>query len=241
MSQYEEKWVNHQHIWADKHLLPGACPDFFRGHYWQQKQGLIGTSVGRGTTYFFEFNKQQFVLRHYLRGGLIGKLLTDQYLFLGLANTRAHQEKKLLQHMQSLGLPAPIPAASQVVKKGLYYCADLITVRIPNAIDIHHILLEHALNTDIWQKIGQTIAQFHQHQIYHHDLNIHNIMMDNEQKIWLIDFDKCKVKSGDDWKLKNLERLQRSLHKEKQQNQRYFYQDENWQALIKGYNLSSPD
>lgn len=238
MSQYEEKWVNHQHIWADKHLLPNVSPDFFSGHYWQQKQRLIGTSVGRGTTYFFEFNQQQFVLRHYLRGGLIGKVLSDQYLFTGLDKTRAQQERKLLQHMHSLGLPAPIPAASKIVKKGIYYSADLVTIKIPDAIDIHHILLERTLNTDIWQKIGQTIAQFHQHQIYHHDLNIHNIMLDNELKVWLIDFDKCKVKSGDDWKQRNLDRLQRSLHKEQHRNQRYFYQGENWQALLKGYNLS---
>lgn len=235
MSQYEDKWIDHQHIWADKQLLPDACPDFFKGNYWQQRHSITGSSVGRGTTYFFELNKQQFVLRHYLRGGLIGKLLTDQYLFLGLANTRAHQEKKLLQHMQSLGLPAPIPAASQVVKKGLHYSADLITVKIPNAVDIHHILLERELSPDIWQEIGRTIARFHQHQIYHHDLNIHNVMLDDSGKVWLIDFDKCSVKTGEEWKQQNLDRLLRSLNKESTHNSVYSFSQSDWQHVLTGY------
>lgn len=241
MSQYEDKWINHQHVWVDKQYLPDIDADFFDPEYWHHKQALIGTSVGRGTTFFFKYGGNEFVLRHYLRGGLIGKMLTDQYLFTGLDTTRAQQERKLLQHMQSLGLPAPIPAASRIVKKGIYYSADLVTVKISDAVDVHHILLERALNSDIWQKVGQTIAQFHQHQIYHHDLNIHNIMLDGENQVWLIDFDKCSIKAGNEWKQSNLDRLLRSLQKEQQRNQGYFYQEENWQALIKGYELSSPD
>lgn len=235
MLHYQDKWINNQHIWADKHYLPDITPEFFDGQYWRQKKALIGTSVGRGTTYFFKHNDQEFVLRHYLRGGLIGKLLTDQYLFTGSENTRAQQERKLLQHLQSLGLPAPVPVASNITKKGFHYCADLITLKIPNAIDVHHILLEKTLSEEIWQRIGQTIAQFHQHQIYHHDLNIHNIMLDDSGKVWLIDFDKCTVKTGEEWKQQNVDRLLRSLQKEQQKSESYNYISQNWQELMAGY------
>lgn len=239
MSQYEDKWIDNQHVWADKQYLPDIDADFFDPEYWHRKQALIGTSVGRGTTFFFKSGGNEFVLRHYLRGGLIGKVLTDRYLFTGLDTTRAQQERKLLQHMQSLGLPAPVPVASKINKKGFYYCADLITLKIPKAIDVHHVLLEKAISKEIWQKIGQTIAQFHQHQIYHHDLNIHNIMLDNEQKVWLIDFDKCKIKSGEDWKQQNLDRLLRSLNKESNKSSNYGFSQSNWQQLLKGYKALS--
>ena len=64
------------------------------------------------------------------------------------------------------------------------------------------------------EKIGQTIAKFHHHQIYHHDLNIHNIMLDIENEVWLIDFDKCGIRQGSNWKNSNMARLKRSFEKE---------------------------
>ncbi|GAA0856179.1 3-deoxy-D-manno-octulosonic acid kinase [Aliiglaciecola litoralis] len=239
MANQHEFSDKNQFIWVDNDLLPdlikGQTHNYFDGQYWQSKGALIGTSVGRGTTYFFQHNDRQFVLRHYRRGGMIGKLLSDQYLYTGLAKTRAEQERKLLQHLQELGLPAPIPAASRVVKNGFYYQADLITVKIPDATDIHHILLERALPDDVWQQIGTTIARFHQQQIYHHDLNIHNIMLDKNNKVWLIDFDKCSVKAGDSWKQDNLDRLLRSLRKEQQKCIDYNFQSVDWVQVIKGY------
>jgi 3-deoxy-D-manno-octulosonic acid kinase len=85
-----------------------------------------------------------------------------------------------------------------------------------------------------WQKVGKTIAQFHQQNIYHHDLNIHNIMLDNHNKVWLIDFDKCCVKSGSDWQQNNLARLHRSFEKEKRLNN-IQWQENDWKQLMLGY------
>lgn len=227
--------LNNQIIWHDDNLLPDCNLHFFDGMWWQTQGLLTGESKGRGTTYFFRYQQNEFVLRHYLRGGLIGRLLTDQYFFTRLENTRAWQEKTLLLHMIESGLPAPVPAAARIQKMGLYYRADLITVRIPNARDIHHILLESTLSDDVWRKIGETIAQFHAHQIYHHDLNIHNIMLDESGKVWLIDFDKGCVKKGDGWKQQNLDRLLRSLEKELTLHKGYQYSQLSWQKLLEGY------
>lgn len=235
MHSQPPKWHKNQIIWHDTALIPELDARGFDGQWWKSKGELIGESKGRGTTYFFRHQQNEFVLRHYLRGGLIGKLLNDQYLYTGLKNTRAWQEKALLNHLQELGLPAPMPAAARVIKKGLVYRADLITVKIPYARDVHHILLEKALSDDVWQNIGATIARFHQHQVYHHDLNIHNIMLDESGKVWLIDFDKCAVKAGEDWKRKNLERLERSLEKENNQNVKYKYSISDFKSLLQGY------
>ena len=46
------------------------------------------------------------------------------------------------------------------------------------------------------------------------DLNIHNILLDEDEKVWIIDFDKCYQQSGEKWKQSNLARLKRSFEKE---------------------------
>ena len=103
-------------------------------------------------------------------------------------------------------------------------------------MDLHHELVNNTLSGEQWYKVGETIAQFHNAQIYHHDLNIRNIMQDIDGKIWLIDFDKCGVKKGTNWKLQNLDRLLRSLNKEKGKSEQTFhFQPGDWLALMDGY------
>jgi len=218
----------------DSEHFPAPTPNIFTSQYWQSQNAITGQATGRGTTYFFQHHKNEYVLRHYRRGGLIGKVLNDQYLYTGLEQSRPWQEFKLLQHMQTLNLNCPEPIAAMLTKSGWVYQADIISTKIPNAQDLHQILLETSLTTDVWQKIGQTIAQFHHHQVYHHDLNIHNIMLDAEYGVWLIDFDKCGIKQGDNWKQSNMARLKRSFEKE-QRLRNIHWQLADWQILVSAY------
>jgi 3-deoxy-D-manno-octulosonic acid kinase len=238
MATIQQKTVNSQVMWFDVEHFSALIPQMFTSQYWQTKNAIIGQAEGRGTTYFFEHNKNDYVLRHYHRGGLIGKVLSDQYFYTSLDQSRAWREFKLLQHMQTLDLASPTPIAAMLSKSGLYYQADIISTKIPDAQDLHHILLERSLTTDVIQKIGQTVAKFHHHQIYHHDLNIHNIMLDTEHNVWLIDFDKCGIKQGNDWKKSNMARLKRSFEKEKRLHNIH-WQLADWQMLISAYNIAA--
>lgn len=226
---------NGEIVWYDSDVLKNVTGQFFQADYWLEQGAITGSAAGRGTTYFFRHESSDFVLRRYRRGGLIGKLLTDQYFFTGLNKTRAWREMNLLIRMKELGLPAPTPVAASVKKSLFYYRADIITKKIPHAQDVHQHLLESEICSDVWQKIGATIAQFHHQQIYHHDLNIHNIMLDDQDKVWLIDFDKCDMRTGEDWKKANLDRLLRSLNKEKANNAGYHFTEHNWRYLLSGY------
>lgn len=231
----QQKTISSQVILFDTEHFAIPAPEIFTSKYWQIKNAITGQAKGRGTTYFFQHNKNEYVLRHYRRGGVIGKVLSDQYLYTSIEKSRAWQEFRLLKLMQTFDLPCPTPIAAMVSKSGLYYQADIISTKIPDAQDLHHILLNKSLTTDVWEKIGQTIAKFHNHQVYHHDLNIHNIMLDSEDGVWLIDFDKCAIKQGDDWKQSNMERLKRSFEKEKRLNN-IQWQLIDWQVLVSAYN-----
>ena len=230
--------IRNQIVWFNSDMVPTFEAEWFSDAYWEKQGAITGQSHGRGTTTFFKYAGKHLVLRHYRRGGLPGKFLTDQFWYAGLAKTRAWQELNLLLQLQELDLPVPAPVAARVSKSGLIYRSDIVLEKIPNASDVHHILMKSPLSQQVWQNIGQTIARFHRFGVYHHDLNIHNIMLDSKHNVWLIDFDKCAIRKGENWKRKNLDRLLRSLKKEMNKAQGYFFSDDDWLALIKGYQQS---
>ncbi|NMP33087.1 3-deoxy-D-manno-octulosonic acid kinase [Thalassotalea sp. M1531] len=205
-------------------------PDF-----WQSTNAVTGTAQGRGTTYFVTHQDSHWVLRHYYRGGLIGKLLTDSYLYLGLAKTRAIQEYLLLAQLTQWQLPAPTPIACQITRSGIHYKGDILTDRINNANDLYTILKTSNVSEGLWKKIGVTIARFHLKKVNHHDLNIHNILIDDSEKVWLIDFDQGSIKQGDGWQQSNIDRLLRSFRKELAKNPSMHWQETDWQLLINSY------
>ena len=235
MANIQQKTVGHSTLLFTHDLLPGIAVNMFDIAYWQAQGKVIGQASGRGTTFFFSENQHDFVLRHYRRGGLIGKLIADQYIYTGLEQTRAYQEMHLLDYMCTQNLPVPQPVAARIVRQGFTYCADIILQKIPQASDVFGLLLDNALEAKTWLAIGATIRQLHNHQIYHHDLNIHNIMLDRHNKVWIIDFDKCRIREGNNWKNDNLLRLQRSLQKELSKHPRFVWTPQDWQHLLLGY------
>lgn len=196
-----------------------------------------GVSYGRGTTYFLKTHDLfscDSVLRHYYRGGLFGKLVKDRYFFSNLEKTRAVQEFSLLLQLHQLGLPVPRPIAYHIKRCGCVYQADILLEKITESQDLSKLLQSAPLNEAEYREIGSLIRRLHQHQVFHSDLNIHNIMRDSQGKFWLIDFDKCAITDGEDWKAANLARLKRSFLKEKDRLQIHF-NDDDWLALLTGY------
>ncbi|PKH88284.1 3-deoxy-D-manno-octulosonic acid kinase [Colwellia sp. Bg11-28] len=224
-------------------LITNFNAEMLSPSYWQQSNAVTGSAQGRGTTWFVEYNDNSntphdWVLRHYYRGGLIGKIIKDSYWFSGVEKTRAACEFALLRHMNTLQLPTPEPIAYRVMQHGFHYQADLLSSRIEHAQDLVAILSEKALTDDIWHNIGATIKRFHQHGIYHHDLNSHNILLNDKKQVFLIDFDRGELRTNPvetNWKQANMARLQRSFLKELNKLEQFNFTEQNWQALKDGY------
>lgn len=225
----------------DHHLINNFSPKMFSSQYWQALSAITGSAQGRGTTWFIQSEQQHWVLRHYYRGGLIGKVINDHYVFTGLNNTRAAKEFKLLNTMAQWQLPAPKAIAFQVKRRRLFYQADLLSSRIENAQDLVAILSKKTVSEQLWQAIGRTIKRFHQQGIYHHDLNSHNILIDDNDKVWLIDFDRGEQRDAKlSWQQENLQRLLRSFRKEQHQLAQFNWQEKNWTMLMTGYQQKTP-
>ena len=208
------KLVN-QVIWFDESLIAEEqVKQAFDAAYWQEKNKVVGSAKGRGTTWFVQLDSMQAALRHYRRGGLFGKLVEDNYWFSGWDKTRSAAEFSLLLSLKEVGVNVPQPIAARAAKSGLTYQADLLSERIPEARDLVSILQEKPLPAEIYQRIGEEIRKMHDAGVNHTDLNIHNILIDKQDRVWIIDFDKCYQQGGDDWKRENMARLKRSFIKE---------------------------
>ena len=204
------------------------------------KQGLItGRAAGRGEAWFFSYQGHDLVLRHFRRGGLIGKFLDDQYLGWNPESSRSWREWRLLHRLYDLGLPVPRPVAADVQLGRGFYRADLITCRIPGAATLADRLASEPLAPEVWMRIGMTIALFHRQGVHHADLNASNILLSGEGKIFLIDFDRGVMRPPGGWKRGNLDRLLRSLRKFGKRTRPFHFSEPDWATLLSGYGRPS--
>ena len=224
------------HIRYDADIFSNFEEASFNSKIWAQRSAIVGFAEGRGTTFFIQHQGRDFVLRHYQRGGLATKFSVDRYIYLGLRFTRPWREWALLTRMLEKGLPVPVPAAIKVERHGLLYAADIMMLRIPGARSLMSILMGDELTEGYWIAIGSMIRRFHEQGVYHADLNANNIMLDEGGRCYLIDFDRCKIKKPAlKWQKENLLRLKRSLNKISANNEVFYFVEENWRSLLRGY------
>jgi 3-deoxy-D-manno-octulosonic acid kinase len=227
--------IENRYIIYDAQLAGQLSADWFVADYWRNHGQLQAVNAGRGQAWFVSAGNQQYVLRHYRRGGLAAKISTDRYVWSGLDRTRAWREYQILVKLQALSLPAPRPVGAHVVRHGAFYTADILTVTLPDCESLSRNLQAHALPENQWREIGKCIRRFHEHDIYHADLNAHNILLDQAGQVYVIDFDKSRIDQDHSWHPLTLQRLHRSLRKLQNQHAHFNFSDKDWQALQAGY------
>lgn len=176
----------------------------------RRRDAAVDTSGGRGAVWRVRGEFGDGVLRHYRRGGLVAKLLRDRYPWRGEDATRSFREFRLLAELDARGLPVPRPLAAGYRRTGLTYRADLLTQLVPRSRTFAESFAEAAL----WPAVGRTLARFHREGVWHADLNAHNVLIDADSAVWIIDFDRGRLRAPDaSWQQSNLLRLRRSLFK----------------------------
>ncbi|WP_416138664.1 3-deoxy-D-manno-octulosonic acid kinase [Halomonas sp. HK25] len=182
--------------------------------HWRRQGRVTGEAPGRGASLFLDAGAGgEWVLRPYRRGGLVARLSATRYLWTGLARTRAFRELRLTAELHELGLPVPRPVAAAVTRHGLTYEAALITERISGARALASRLEDKRADGTLLEEVGRTIRRFHDAGLDHVDLNARNLLVDDQERVWLIDLDRCRRRPKGDWQAGNLARLERSLVK----------------------------
>ncbi|MEO9683620.1 MAG: 3-deoxy-D-manno-octulosonic acid kinase [Tateyamaria sp.] len=219
----------------DATVLPTMEPHLFDAQWLRANGFWQGSTQGRSQAHFFRYADHDMVLRHFHRGGLIGRVNRDLYLRVKATNSRALREFDLLCDMHSEGLPVPLPVAARYVPFGPGYRADIITQRIPNALPLQEVLGDRALSAQLWNAIGANVRNLHDHGVYHSDLNCRNILMDTSDQVWFIDFDKCEKREPGTWAQANLDRLLRSLRKTAAGPLAMHWRETDWADFLAGY------
>lgn len=229
------------HILYDETRGGKAEAGWFSPDYWQARGAISGRAFGRGTTWFIRsgVGDGDWVLRHYRRGGLIARLLRERYVWLGLERTRAWREWRLLAELHAAGLAVPRPVAARVCRVGLWYTADILIERIDGSHSLAQRLSHHPLVPALWRAIGASIQRLHAAGVYHADLNAHNILLDRQNRVYIVDFDRARRRGPGTWQVDNLARLERSLKKLQAHRVNFAFHAADWQTLLDGYRQAS--
>ena len=203
--------------------------------HWQARGAFETTRGGRGTVAFVRASREQrWVLRHYRRGGLMAHLSDDLYVWTGADRTRSFREWRLLRQLRAWGLPVPAPVAARYQRAGPFYRADLLTAELPVRRTLAEALQQAALPTEAWHAIGQCVGSLHAHGVQHADLNAHNLLVGASSDIYVLDFDRGRIRARGAWERAVLARLRRSLLKVTSGLSADRFTEEQWRALSAG-------
>lgn len=217
-------------------LADEASPDWFNPQRWGRAARAVSDG-GRGSAWFLEHGDQQWVLRHYRRGGLPGRLIHRDYLFLGRDRVRSVREFRLLNQLHREGLPVPRPVSAYYRRRGPIYRAALLIERLVDTRPLSTFTApEHH---PLWTLAGRCLRRFHEAGVEHADLNATNILVHSDSgRVFLIDFDRGRRhrqhRPDAPWKAANLRRLERGLYKHWPQNARTG-PESLLEALLTGY------
>lgn len=221
----------------DPAIIDQVSARTFSAAGWKTVQRIdnVLRSGGRGNTLRIGDGENEFVLRHFMRGGFVSRFVRDDYVWTGADRTRSFIEWRLLYKLHESGLPVPRPAVARYCRKGWTYTADIITCHVPAIRSLSIRLSENSGSEAFWQSLGASIGRFHDAGVNHADLNAYNIQIDEDDALTLLDFDRGSIMPAGAWKQKNLARLHRSLQKVLRLNSETHYSEANWQQLLEGY------
>ena len=200
-------------ILFDPERVVDAGWELFDRLRWQARGALTAHSGGRGSIHFIEDGGRHWALRRYLRGGVISSLVRERFLFLGEERTRSFLELRLLASLLQKGLPVPAPVAAGYRRGAFTYVAELITERLVGAASLTEMLRAGRMTEAHWAAIGRCLRRFHDAGVQHADLTANNIMLRETGEVWVLDFDRGRLREPGAWREGVLNRLARSLAK----------------------------
>ena len=153
------------------------------------------------------------VIKFFRRGGLISRFNEKTYLRYG--KTRGQREYEMMEEVRRIGVRAPQPVAF-AYRGLLFYHCWLVT----GEIEKHQTLAALSRNDPkqavlLSNAVAVEINRLIRHNIHHVDLHPGNVLIDPQQRVFLIDFDKARRTQLGTAELRNryLRRWQRAVSK----------------------------
>lgn len=189
-------------------------------------------------------NDENLVVRDYMHGGLF-RMILGSYFW---QRSRPLNELSICEAARKRGIRTTeiIAIVKNRIIGPLYKC-KLVSKEITNAIDLMELLLHFDENHILTQKrqivnkVARAIKGMHDAGIYHADLHLKNILIqqkdNNSFSVYIIDLDKSKQfkEISLDRRMKNLMRLDRSLEKFIRNNKKAFQGERSFSNYQKTY------
>ena len=133
----------------------------------------------------------------------------DAYFWTGAQHTRSFREFRLLQQMAALGFAGAAPGGGPLPRERLLaYRADLITAELPTRLTLSQALQDGSIaQFASGSTIGRCIHRFHARGVHHADLNAHNILLGPAGDVYVLDFDRGRIRQRGAWERVVLARL----------------------------------
>ncbi len=169
-------------------------------------------------------SNERMIIKHYEHGGLLRKITRD--IFFG--NSRPFRELAVLEAASLRGLRVPEVIATRVLRIFGPLCKGEIAYKeIPDSANLLEYLKrlnekptteKTALKRQIISSLAEMIKKMHGSGIYHADLNVKNVLIQNigeKIRVYLLDFDCSRIKESLTLRdrLNNLARFNRSCEK----------------------------
>jgi len=169
-------------------------------------------------------SNERMIIKHYQHGGFFRKITRD--IFFG--NLRPFWELAILEAASRKGVPVPEVIAARVDRIfGPLYKGEIVYKEIPDSVNLLEYLKrlnEGLIKEKISQKrkiinsLAEAIKKMHTSGIYHGDLNVKNVLIQNmgkEIRVYLVDFDCSKIRDKLTLRARvhNLARFNRSCEK----------------------------
>jgi 3-deoxy-D-manno-octulosonic acid kinase len=209
----ERKAIDRGAILFDPRRVRAPDSDTFEPASLSTRGALSEEAGGRGTVRYFEGNGVHWVLRRYLRGGMAALVARDRFLWLGEGRTRSFRELRLLAELRHRGLPVPEPVAARYRRGFATYSAELITELLPQVQSLTAMLADWRMDEARWAAVGRCLRRFHDAGVQHADLNADNVMLGPLGEVWVLDFDRGRLRRPGAWRERVLNRLARSIAK----------------------------
>jgi hypothetical protein len=153
-------------------------------------------------------------VRQYLRGGLVRHFVRDRFL---LRPPRPIGELEATETARAAGCRVPIVHAVAIEERGPFYRGWIVTSAIDGGGPYIDALLGagEERRATLLSAAGSAIRALNDAGVYHPDLHGHNLLLDADGEIAVIDFDRARLGEPGDRRLaqQGLDRFWRSVRK----------------------------
>ena len=176
------------------------------------------TFTGRGEAYRCRLGDADCVVRHFRRGGMVARLLDDEYVRVG--EYRPIAELHASVTARARGVDSPEVVAAVVYPSGIFYRGDIATRYIAGARDLASVAIGNAREPQqarvaAWRAAGRLLHRAFDAGVEHADLNLRNMLIAGDRAL-LLDLDRAIIRDGpvsDATRRRMIARLHRSRRK----------------------------